>query len=153
MKRLLSVLLILVIMAGCSIEQSFEPVEINPEVDVCEVCNMSLSNESYATQLFSKDGDVYLFDDIGCMFEYIDKDKQIAREDIEVQYVRDLETQDWIQIENAYYVYNPAVWTPMANGVVSFGDEEKAKEFVQEQGKGEILNYEQLLEHKWGWEG
>lgn len=153
MKRLLSVLLVFAIMAGCSNEQSFEPVEIDPEVDVCEVCNMSLSNEAYATQLFSKDGDVFLFDDIGCMFEYIDKDQQIAREDIEVQYVRDLETQDWIQIENAYYVYNPDVWTPMANGVVSFESEEKANKFVQEQGKGEVLNYEQLLEHKWGWEG
>ena len=153
MKKLLSCLLLFLIIAGCSNEQSFEPVEINPEVDVCEVCNMSLSNKDYATQLFSKDGDVFLFDDIGCMFEYIDKDQQIAREDIEVQYVRDLKTTDWIQIENAYFVYNPDVWTPMANGVVSFGSEESANEFVQEQGKGEVLNYEQLLEHKWGWEG
>ena len=64
-----------------------------------------------------------------------------------------METKDWIQIENAYYVYNPDVWTPMANGVVSFESEEKANEFVQEQGKGEVLNYEQLLEHRWGWEG
>ena len=44
MKKLLSCLLLFVIIAGCSNEQSFEPVEINPEVDVCEVCNMSLSN-------------------------------------------------------------------------------------------------------------
>lgn len=153
MKRLLSILLILVIMAGCSNEQSFEPVEIDPEVDVCEVCNMSLSNEAYVTQLFSKDGDVFLFDDIGCMFEYVEKDKQIARDNIEVEYVRDLKTLDWIEVDKAYYVYNPDVLTPMAFGVVSFESEEHAKEFVQEQGKGEILNYDQLLEHKWGWEG
>lgn len=153
MKRLLSVLLILVLAAGCSNEQSFEPVEIDPEVDVCEVCNMSLSNEAYVTQLFSKDGDVFLFDDIGCMFEYVDKDKQIARDDIEVEYVRDLKTLDWVEVDKAYYVYNPDVWTPMAFGIVSFESEENAKEFVQEQGAGEILNYEQLLEHKWGWEG
>ena len=153
MKRLLSVLLILVLAAGCSNDQSFEPVEINPEVDVCEVCNMSLSNEAYVTQLFSKDGDVFLFDDIGCMFEYVDKDKQIARDDIEVEYVRDLKTLDWVEVDKAYYVYNPDVWTPMAFGIVSFESEENAKEFVQEQGAGEILNYEQLLEHKWGWEG
>lgn len=153
MKRLLSILLILVIMAGCSNEQSFEPVEIDPEVDVCEVCNMSLSNEAYVTQLFSKDGDVFLFDDIGCMFEYVEKDKQIARDNIEVEYVRDLKTLDWIEVDKAYYVYNPDFWTPMAFGIVSFESEEHAKAFVQEQGKGEILNYEQLLEHKWGWEG
>lgn len=153
MKKLLSVLFIIVILAGCSSEQSFEPVEINPEVDVCEVCNMSLSHDAYATQLFSKDGDVFLFDDIGCMFEYVEKDKEIAKEDIEVEYVRDLETGDWIQIENAYFVYNSDVWTPMANGVVSFGTEESADAFVEEQGGGEVLNYEQLLEHKWSWEG
>lgn len=152
MKKLLSVLFIIVILAGCSGNQSFEPVEIDPEVDVCEVCNMSLSHDAYATQLFSKDGDVFLFDDIGCMFEYVDKDKEIDKDQIEVEYVRDLDNGEWIQIEKAYFVYNPDVWTPMANGVVSFGSKESADAFVEKEG-GEVLNYEQLLEHKWGWEG
>ena len=64
-----------------------------------------------------------------------------------------MKTLDWVEVYKAYYVYNPDVWTPMAFGIVSFESEENAKEFVQEQGAGEILNYEQLLEHKWGWEG
>lgn len=151
MKKVSSLLIFVFLLAACGKEQSFEPVSINPEVDVCEICNMSIAEENYATELFSKEGDVYKFDDIGCMYEFIYKEKKIAEKEIEKQYVRDMENGKWIEAKNAFYAYDKEFWTPMTYGVVAFESESAAKDYVQKQAKGELLSYDQLSEHKWGW--
>lgn len=152
MKKLSSLLLLVLLLAACGKEQSFEPVKINPEVDVCEICNMSIAEENYAAQLLSKDGDVYKFDDIGCMYEFINKDKKIAKEDIAKQYVRDMESGKWLEANKAHYAYDKDFWTPMAYGVVVFQKQEEANNYIKEQGKGELYDFKQLSQHKWGWE-
>jgi copper chaperone NosL len=58
----------------------------------------------------------------------------------------------WIKLEDAYYAYHKEFWTPMAYGVVSFAKKEDAEKFVAEQGKGEVFDFNQLLNHKWGFE-
>ncbi|MGM9929502.1 MAG: nitrous oxide reductase accessory protein NosL [Bacillus sp. (in: firmicutes)] len=155
MKKVISLLVIIWmvgILAACGEEQSYEPEEINPDVDVCEICNMSLSDNTFATQIISKEGVSYKFDDIGCMMEYIQKDQRIAEEDIAKQYVRDTYSSNWIEIENAYFVYDEDVWTPMSYGVISFESKEEADKYVKEEGGGEVYDYTQLLKHEWGWE-
>ncbi|WP_050613850.1 nitrous oxide reductase accessory protein NosL [Bacillus testis] len=152
MKKRISILALMLFLSACGKGPSFEPEKINPEVDICEICNMSISEENYATQLISKDGDVYKFDDIGCMYEFVEKDKRIADKDIAKQYVRDMENGKWLESKDAYYAYHSDFWTPMAYGVVSFENEEKAKRYIEKQGKGEVFNFEQLSQHKWGWE-
>ena len=102
MRKLVSSFMILgtfFMLSACGKEPSYKPVAINPEVDVCDLCNMSLVEENDVTELFSKDGDVYKFDDIGCMFEFVHKDKGIAEKDIAKQYVRDMESGKWIEVE------------------------------------------------------
>ncbi|WP_042352596.1 nitrous oxide reductase accessory protein NosL [Bacillus massiliigorillae] len=152
MKKLSSLLIVVFLLAACGKEQSFEPAKINPEVDVCEICNMSIAEENFATQLFSKDGDVYKFDDIGCMYEFIYKDKRIAEKDIAKQYVRDMESGKWLEAKEAHYAYNKGFWTPMAYGVVVFEKQADAEKYLKEQGKGELYDFKQLSQHKWGWE-
>lgn len=151
-KKVCSILLVLFLLSACGQEETYEPQAINPEVDVCEVCNMSLSDNFYATQIISKENVSYKFDDIGCMIEYVEKDQRIAKEDIAKQYVRDMVTSEWIEIENAYFVYHADFWTPMSNGVISFASKEEAENYLTEQGKGELYDYSQLQEHKWSWE-
>lgn len=140
------------IFGGCASNQTYEPEEINPEVDVCDVCNMSVAHQMYATQLIFKDGDIQKFDDIGCMIEMIEKDDNMSMDEIAKMYVRDVETGDWVELEDAFYVYHPEIWTPMAYGVISFATEERAQTYIDEEGYGELLNYDELREHQWGWE-
>ena len=152
MRRFLIVLLGVFLLSGCGGNQSFEPVEINAEIDVCEICNMGIAHEHYATEIISAVGDVYKFDDIGCMIEFLEHDKAIAKEKVEKQYVRDSETGEWVAIEDAYHAFHPDFWTPMANGVVTFKNKEQAESYIKEQGMGELYDYEQLKAHKWGFE-
>jgi copper chaperone NosL len=150
-KTIFGAAVLLLALAGCGKNQSYEPVEINPEIDVCEICNMSVANENYATEVISTEGDVYKFDDIGCMIEFIHKEIALSEEEIGKQYVRDVETGDWVEIEKAYYVYDRDIWTPMANGVVSFKNKDAAQKYIEKEGKGELLNYDKLLDHPWEW--
>ncbi|MGN1401977.1 MAG: nitrous oxide reductase accessory protein NosL [Bacillus sp. (in: firmicutes)] len=150
MKKMLISICILIGLTGCGNESSFEPEEIDPEVDVCEICNMSITEGYYATQLIASDGKVFKFDDLGCMAEYVDE-HGLTEDDIAREYVRDIDNGEWIEAKDAAYAYHEDFWTPMAYGVVSFEDEEKARSYIEEQGKGEILSYADLADHEWGW--
>lgn len=149
-KKLGLFLLVSATAAGCS-NNAMEPEEINPEIDVCEVCNMGLAHEYYATEVVAADGEVYKFDDIGCMEEFLKMEANLQEETAAKKYVRDVDTGEWIELEKAFHAYHPDFWTPMANGVVSFKDKESAEQYVKKQGMGEVLDYQQLKNHEWSW--
>lgn len=137
----------LLVVGACSNNASYEPREVNPEIDACEVCNMSVAHLDFATQVIEEDGTVHMFDDIGCMVEYLNgegKNKEIA-----ATYVRDYETMDWVSFEEAYHAYHPEFWTPMAYGVVSFATKEQAESYIAKEGKGEVLDYNGLEKVDW----
>ena len=152
MRKMICMSLILTMLAACSGGQSYEPVDINPDVDICEVCNMSIVSEVHATELFSTEGDVYKFDDLGCMIQYTDKDGRISPQEIGKQYVRDLDSGDWTEIEAAHFAYDPSFWTPMSYGVISFATEEQAEHYIEKEGRGRLLAYPELSELDWGWD-
>ena len=152
MKKMICISLLLAIMAACSGGQSYEPVDINPDVDICEVCNMSIVSEVHATELISTEGEVCKFDDLGCMIQYTEKDGRISPEEIGKQYVRDLDSGDWTEIETAHFAYDQSFWTPMSYGVVSFATEEQAEQYIEKEGRGRLLAYPELSEIDWGWD-
>jgi len=143
--------LLLALLSGCQ-NSSMEPEEINPEIDVCEVCNMGIAHEYFATEIVTADGEFHKFDDIGCMEEFLQSESSLQKEDAAKKYVRDMETGEWVELKQAYHAYHPDFWTPMANGVVSFQNKERAEKYVKEQGMGEIFDYQALKKHEWSWE-
>ncbi|RSD26708.1 nitrous oxide reductase accessory protein NosL [Mesobacillus subterraneus] len=149
-KKLGIVLLLLASLTGCQ-NSSMEPEEINPEIDVCEVCNMGIAHEHFATEVVTADGEVYKFDDIGCMEEFLEKESELEGKEEAKKYVRDVDSGEWVELHKAYHAFHPDFWTPMANGVVSFKDQESADRYVKEQGMGDVLDYEALKKHEWSW--
>lgn len=110
---------------------------------------MSIVEEAFATQLITKDGTAYKFDDIGCMMTFLQGEKGKSLE-ITNLYVRDFESKEWIDPQGAYHVYHSDIVTPMAYGVVSFASKEKAQSYLQQLGgSGELYDYEKLKQHKW----
>lgn len=151
MIKKLGILLLLGAVSGCQ-SSSMEPEEINPEIDVCEVCNMGIAHEHFAAEIVVKDGDVLKFDDIGCMEEFLQAESSKNEEAPAKKYVRDMETGEWVELEKAYHAYHPDFWTPMANGVVSFKNKDRAEKYVKDEGMGEVLDYQALKKHEWSWE-
>lgn len=126
-------------------ELAYTPEEIQ-DTDVCEVCGMAVPQDQHATQIILENERSLKFDDIGCLVEWKDEN---GEDDIGAEFVRDFNTEEWIQIKNTTFVYDSEIMTPMAYGIISFADEADAESFIEAEGKGEILTADSLASHHW----
>lgn len=131
---------------GCG-PKDISPHAIQPEVDTCAVCHMSIVDEAYAAQTVYTNGDYKVFDDLGCMVQYA-VEQQTA--DVGANYVKDAETAEWLQADQATFVYQPDFWTPMSYGVLAFATPQKAEAYIDREGKGKMLKQSDLQQHEWG---
>ncbi|PEJ72074.1 nitrous oxide reductase accessory protein NosL [Bacillus wiedmannii] len=129
---------------GCG-KDEIKPVAIHEKNDTCDVCNMAVLNNPYTTEIILENGKALKFDDIGCMYKWMDEHKN---EKIQEKFVRDYHTKDWIALDKATYVYDQSIKTPMAYNVISFTEKKDADRFV-EKHPGKILSPKQLADHKW----
>ncbi|MEL3971720.1 nitrous oxide reductase accessory protein NosL [Rossellomorea oryzaecorticis] len=129
--------------AGCG-SADMSPRAIQPEVDTCEVCNMSIAHDEFAAQAVTEKGDHLMFDDIGCLVQYE------GTKEIGAHYIKEHATNEWIDADKALYVYHKDFWTPMSYGVLAFTTREDAEAFIEQEGKGELLKAGDLKEHEWG---
>lgn len=131
---------------GCS-EKTYEPRDIVSETDVCQICNMSIVHNDFAGQIVLKNGDVEMFDDIGCLMEYIDAN---GEDELGAAFIKDAIKDEWINTLEAIYVYNKEYWTPMNYGVLAFDTNEAANSWMQKEGQGKVLTYTDLQAFNWG---
>jgi len=101
------------ILSACG-NKVVEPVAINDATDTCEVCNMAVVDNQHATQIVLENGKSIVFDDVGCMYEWLEGN---SNETIAAEFVRDYNDKEWVLVDDATYVYNQSVKTPMAYNV------------------------------------
>ena len=134
-QKVLSFLLlmsVITILAACG-DKEVKPVAINEETDICATCNMQVVDNQFATQIILENGKSLVFDDIGCMYEWVGEN---TNQKMDAQFVRDYNDKEWVLKEEATYVYNPSVITPMAYNVISFTDKADAEKFAADnEGK------------------
>ncbi|MGY3418369.1 copper chaperone NosL [Bacillus mycoides] len=129
---------------GCGNKKT-KPVAINEKNDKCDICNMAVMDNQFATEVILENGKALKFDDIGCMYKWMDEHKN---EKTQEKFVRDYNTKDWVVVDKATYIYDKSIKTPMAYNVISFKEKKDADSFV-EKHTGEILSSKELAEHKW----
>ncbi|WP_145147615.1 nitrous oxide reductase accessory protein NosL [Paenibacillus xylanexedens] len=134
----------MVLLTACGTKYAALP--INEDVDICAICKMQVKDDAYATQLTTKDGQNYKFDDIGCMNQWKTEN---GTDNIGMDYVRDYNDKEWIEYSKATYVYDASLRTPMAYGILNFKDKPSAEAFIAEQGVGTIMTAEDLASHDW----
>ncbi|WP_144569247.1 nitrous oxide reductase accessory protein NosL [Bacillus pseudomycoides] len=129
---------------GCG-KKGAEPVAVDEKNDKCDVCNMAVMDNQFATEVILENGKALKFDDIGCMYKWMDEHKN---EKTQEKFVRDYHTKDWISLDKATYVYDKTIKTPMAYNVISFKEKKDAENFVSKHA-GKVLSYKELTDHKW----
>jgi copper chaperone NosL len=140
-KRLCAALLLGALwLAGCG-KPKFEPVEIAAE-DMCAFCKMAISEKPYAAEFLNRDGDVFKFDEIGCLANQL-KTRQ-NRRDIAAFFVVDYDSREWVNAEQAYFVRSEEFKTPMSGRIVAFKDRSKADEAAAKY-HGNLLGFGELF--------
>ncbi len=109
---------------NCGVSES-QPVDIE-EGDVCSSCGMEITNISLASEIIFE-GNVYKFDDLGCLNRYKIKNGRKIRG---TTYVTDFVTKRWIDFDKAT-ILPTSLATPMGSGLVAFADSARANAFAR----------------------
>ncbi len=125
--------LILVICGGCS-PQELKAVEIEPG-EMCMFCKMAISQKRFAAEFINREGEVFKFDEIGCMVRYLKQHSQTPA----AYFVADFDSGEWLEGNKAMYVHSPEFETPMSGGIIAFRDRGSAEKAAAES-HGEVCN-------------
>jgi len=129
---------------GCGKKET-TAVAIDEKHDKCDICQIGVMDNQFATEIILENGKALKFDDIGCMYKWMEIN---PGEKTKEKFVRDYDSKDWISLEDATYVYDKTITTPMAYNVISFESKKDAENFVSNY-KGKVLSYKELAAHKW----
>jgi copper chaperone NosL len=102
---------------------------------------MAISQIQFAAEIIDRDENVYKFDDIGCMRDFI-RHGQLKAPAAE-EYVRDYSTKEWLTAKAAHFVRAAAFSTPMGSGIVAFRERAGAEEFAHAHGS-QVTGYDGL---------
>lgn len=111
--------------AGCA-STDIKPVDLYPE-DQCAQCRMAVSNEAFASEIITKNGTVFKFDDLGCQEKFLKQKSDLA---VAAIYVKDYQTRVWLPKEKSIIVQT-SLKTPMGSGKIAVADSVRAKELAE----------------------
>lgn len=131
-----------VVLAACGGRVATDaPPEILYGTDVCDNCNMIISEANYASAYWTADGQARRFDDMGEMLAYMSKNP----EETASVWVHDVNSAEWLRAEDAYFVVNSGLMTPMGTGIVAVADEAAAAALAYGQDGARVMAYADLL--------
>ncbi|MBK7665996.1 MAG: nitrous oxide reductase accessory protein NosL [Sphingobacteriaceae bacterium] len=127
-QSLAAVVLPIILFSFSSCEPS-KPDAIKLNSDNCDNCGMTISNPKFATVLFTTKGRTYKFDDISCLLDYKNENKE--RTNGAALYVANfLGENQLLPVETAIYVKGENVKSPMGGNIAAFENKENATKYA-----------------------
>ncbi len=136
-------LLPFLMLAGCGDEVAGGPPTVRLGEDVCDLCDMIISDERFATATIiegERGPEPILFDDFNCQINYEREHPDLV---VLERWVHDHATLAWLPADAATYLRSDTLHTPMASGIAAFTDRAGA-EALQQKVEGEVLTDEAL---------
>jgi copper chaperone NosL len=106
---------------------------------MCGYCRMAISQKQFAAEVLDAGENPVKFDEIGCMLHYLARMQSKPAAVFVVNY----ETRRWIEADQAYFLRGSRIPTPMAGGILAFGDRSRAEAASRDIG-GEVLPFAEL---------
>jgi copper chaperone NosL len=111
--------------------------------DVCYMCKMGIADARFGSELLTKKGKVFKFDDTGCMIRFM-KSGGMDEKEVSGMIAINYEKQnDFLYVNKAVFVVSPAIKSPMGYNLAAFDKQELAAKFVSESG-GQIISWKDL---------
>ena len=128
--------------AGCRQAVDLQaPPEINIGQDICDECGMLIGEARFAAAYWTVDGQPRRFDDIGGMLAYHHEHE----EEVATFWVHDYVTEEWMPADEATFLIDDGLQTPMGFGIIAFADADEARAHRTEDG-APLLSFAQLIE-------
>lgn len=103
-----------------------EPIKLNK--DECASCKMSIADANFATELITKKGRVYKFDDAACMAHYLKDNPTI---EVHSCYISNfIAPHNLLATSKIYLISGDEINSPMGGNIAAFENEESAKEYI-----------------------
>ncbi len=130
--------LLALVLLGCS----GKPEEIAYGRDICTFCKMAITDPRFAAEIITKKGKVYKFDSIECMIAAT-LDGTVDPAEVRHYWVKDFETREWVDAEQARFLQSPRMRSPMGVNLVAFATREHMEAFKMKYD-GLELSFEDL---------
>jgi copper chaperone NosL len=95
---------------------------------MCAFCKMAISQKRYAAELVEGGGNVFKFDDIGCMIHFAKQRGWIGHPP--ARFVHDYDSTEWLEAGRASFVLSPEIPSPMASGLLAVRDPVSAERYA-----------------------
>ena len=122
-----------------------EPQPIQYGKEQCVFCKMTIADSRFGCELVTKKGKSYKFDSNECMINYL------VRNNIEKKSIALLLTSDYsstgnlIDVNNAFFIINPAFQSPMGANLAAFSKNKNAG-LLKKKFDYKILSWEQTFQ-------
>lgn len=110
-------LLALAVLAGCA-SRSPAPVNVRLGEDACAHCRMTVVSIKTAAQVVSPEDEPLIFDDLGCLRDYLARRPLAPGHRV---FVADHRTGAWVDLAAAV-ITQSKVTTPMSSGLIAHAD-------------------------------
>jgi len=134
-----SVIVLLLFMIGCSGTETDKPPIMLKGQDPCDNCFMIINETKYSASLKLENGEAKRFDDIGCMLNYLNKNKDHVKK----YWVYNYANSEPLNANEAFFIHSTKIITPMGYGIIAFDSRLEASKYA-DNNKTEILTFKDL---------
>lgn len=122
---------------------SVQPEPFKYGTDVCHTCKMGIADIKFGTEIVTKKGKLYKFDDIGCMVRYL-KSGAIEQKNITQTVVINFEKKDdFLDVNKAVFAISDEIRSPMNFNTAAFAGSDAAQKFLIGK-KGNIVIWNEI---------
>lgn len=115
------------------------PRALDPAVDVCEYCHMTVDDPGRAAQWLEPGGKARLFDEPGCLVAWLEAQPDLPGE----AFFGDADETGWVPAAEAIFILNGPS-TGMGFDIVAYRSRDRAAQVAREFG-GKLMDWTDLL--------
>jgi copper chaperone NosL len=139
-KQALTLFIPLIFTLHSCADYTVQPIKLN--VDTCDFCKMTIADGKFGAEVITQKGRAYKFDDIICLKNYCEENKDTP---VEKYFVHDyLEDNQFIDATKASYIKGGNISSPMNGNIAAFSDETQAR-LMAEKLQAEIIGKEEII--------
>lgn len=139
------VLMLMIVAAGLASIPSCGPTGAQPiqrGTDACAHCKMTISDLRFGSEIISKKGRAYKFDDVKCMISFV-SGGAFNKAEVGTFYVADFKTEELWTAEEMLLLHSEHLRSPMGGNCAAFKSSTDLAE-VQKQFSGAVIEWDVL---------